>query len=143
MELMNPVGGAEQRRSPRYPVSLPTRFNLNPDFHYLQSIRKMGVGGKVENISGEGLMLDSQLDVGDVCQIFPEAMEEGSTFEIELEIMDSRNRKTLLKGSVRWYQLEERPGNLLHLKAGVHLRDKESQAVAQDIVKYALEVSLN
>lgn len=142
-ESMESLTTEEQRGSTRFSVAMPIRFNLNPDFHYVQSIRMMGVGGRTRDISKEGLSIDSRLDLGDVCQIFPEALEDGSVFELELELMDARDRKVRIRGAVKWYRVDEQPGDLLHFMAGVHLKDAESQAVATGLVTSAKKATLH
>jgi hypothetical protein len=132
---MNTHTKEDSRRDVRFNLDLPVRFNLNPDYHYVQSIRKMGVVGRTRNISRSGLSIDSQLDLGDVFQIFPEAIEKESPFEMELEIMGSTKKNTRIKGAVRWYRLEERSGHLFYFEAGIYLTDSDSQKIAQNIVR--------
>lgn len=127
----------ERRRYPRVQKIIPVRFNLNPDHHFVPGIRKMGVGGTVRNISFEGLLIDSRLDLLDVCQIFPEAMEDDSDFELEIMLTDSRERRLLIRGMVRWYQLSDPEESVRHFRAGLHLKDAESQAFARTIVESA------
>ena len=93
----------------------------------------MGVGGTVRNLSHEGLLIDSRLDLLDVCQIFPEAMEDDSTFELEVVLTDSRERRLLIKGAVIWYRLCEPEGSVHHFLAGLHLTDSESRAIARNL----------
>jgi hypothetical protein len=118
----------ERRKHPRFEASVPIRFNLDPDHHYVPAARKLGVGGTARNISVEGLMIDARMDLLDVCQIFPEVLEDDSVFGLELFFMDSRGRKTVIRGEVIWYQLSEPAGDIRNFKAGLHLKDAESQA---------------
>jgi hypothetical protein len=125
----------ENRKSPRFGIALPVRFNLNPDYHFVPAIRKMGVGGTIRNISSEGLLIDSQLDLLDLCQIFYEAMEDDSDFQLEMQVRDPRNRSTRIRGTVRWYNLSEPERNMRHFQAGLHLWDTGSRAIARSIVE--------
>jgi len=127
--------GPEQRKNPRFDMSLAMRFNLNPDHHFVPEIRKMGVGGTIRNISCEGIRIDSDLDLLDVCQIFPEAIDDGSTFELEIQLTDHRERRLLLRGEVKWYRVTEPERNIRHFQAGLCLRDAESRTIASDIVE--------
>jgi len=127
--------GVENRKHPRFETTLSIRFNLNPDHHFVPGIRKMGVGGTVRNVSPEGLSIDSRLDLLDVCQIFPEAIEDDSVFELEVEVTDFRKRKARIRGTVRWYRLSEPENNIRHFQAGLYLKDAESRAIARSIVE--------
>jgi hypothetical protein len=102
--------GEENRKYPRFETPLPVHFNLNPDYHYVPNIRKLGVGATLRSISLEGIEVDSQMDLLDVCQIFSEAFEESSSFELEVVFWNSRGRRALFKGSVRCYRLREPDG---------------------------------
>ena len=93
----------------------------------------MGVGGTVRNLSHEGLLIDSRLDLLDVCQIFPEAMEDGSAFELEVVLMDSREKRLLIKGAVIWYRLGDPEGSSRHFWAGLHLTNSESLTIARNL----------
>ncbi len=95
----------------------------------------MGVGGILRNVSFEGLSLDSRLDLIDVCQLFPEALEDNSPFELEVLLTDSKDRQFVIRGSVRWYRIGEPEGDVRAFQAGLHLKDSESRAVARSIVK--------
>lgn len=132
---MNASMGVENRKYPRIETALSIRFNLNPDHHFVPGIRKMGVGGTVRNISFEGLLIDSRLDLLDVCQIFPEAMEDDSAFELEVVLTDSRERRVLVKGAVRWYRVGGPEKKIRQFQAGLYLKDAESRAVARSIVE--------
>jgi hypothetical protein len=125
----------ERRRHPRRKAAYPVRFNLNPDHHFMQGLRTMGVGGKIRNVSQGGMMIDSRLDVLDLCQIFPEELEEDSPFELELSLSDSRGRRTLFRGTVKWYRLDEPDGQgLRHFQAGLRLRGENAYAVAETVL---------
>lgn len=126
----------ERRKHPRVKTVIPVRFNLNPDYHFVPAIRKLGVGGKARNISSEGLQIDSQMDLLDLCQIFSEAMEDHAPFELEVFLVDPRERRTLIKGAVMWYRLDELKGDIRHFQAGLYLRDAESRAIAKNIIEY-------
>jgi len=125
----------EKRKYPRFETDLPIRFNLNPDHHYVPEIRRMGVGGKIHNISLEGFKIDSHLDLMDVCQIFSEAIEDNSPFRLEIQLWDSRGRSSLLKGLVRWYKLSELKNDVRHFQAGLRLEDADSRATTQSILE--------
>jgi hypothetical protein len=125
----------EQRKNPRFDMSLTMRFNLNPSHHFVPEIRKMGVGGRIRNISCEGICIHSELDLLDVCQIFPEAIDDGSTFELEIQLTDHRERRLLLRGAVKWYRVSEPEQKVRHFQAGLCLRDAESRTIASDIVE--------
>ena len=124
-----------RRRHRRFKTHIPVRFNLNPDYHYVSGIRKLGVGGTVCNISHEGIRIESQMDLQDVCQVFSEAIEEGSPFELEVTFRDVRGIRALLRGSVRWYRVSEPEGEIRHLQAGLYLHDKESVSIAKGIIE--------
>lgn len=124
----------ERRKRPRFEIALPIRFNLNPDYHVVPGIRKMGVGGTVHNISFQGLQIDSRMDLRDVCQIFPEALNSKSAFELEVVLNDPRERRVLIRGRVRWYRLSKPVGDLRQFSAGLFLREPESRAIAREIV---------
>jgi hypothetical protein len=135
-DFMDVARGVENRRHPRFDTAFPTRFNLSPDRHFVPEIRKWGVKGAVNNISCEGLLIDSQMDLLDVCQIFSEAMDDDSAFELEVELTDAKNRSVRVKGEVRWYRVSEPLTADRHFLAGLHLKDAESQAVARSIVEW-------
>lgn len=103
----------------------------------------MGVGGTVRNISSEGLLIDSQLDVLDVCQIFPEAIDDDSAFELELQFSDPRDRRLLIRGVVRWYRLSAPEEKTRYFQAGLYLRDDESRAIAKGIIQSIRMPALN
>jgi len=124
----------EQRKNVRLETSLAMRFNLNPDHHFVPGIRKMGVGGAIRNICCEGICIVSELDLLDVCQIFPEAIEDGATFELEVQLTDDRERRLLIRGGVKWYRVGEPEKNVRHFQAGLYLRDGESRAIANTIL---------
>ena len=126
---------ADKRKHPRFETTLPIRFNLNPNYHFVPGIRKTGVGGTIRNISSEGLLIDSRLDLLDVCQIFPEAIEDDSAFELEVMFTDSKDRRLLFRGAVRWYCLSEPERNIRHFRAGLYLKDPESRAIARNIIE--------
>ena len=125
----------ERRKHRRFRTHIPVRFNLNPDYHYVSGIRKLGVGGTVCNISDEGIRIESQMDLQDVCQVFSEALEEGSPFELEVTFRDVRGIRALVRGSVRWYRLSEPEGEIRYFQAGLLLRDDESINIAKDIIQ--------
>jgi hypothetical protein len=127
--------GVEKRKHPRVETVYPIRFNLNPDYHFVFELRKIGVGGTIRNISSAGLMIDSRLDLLDVCQIFSEAMEEDSPFELEVTLTDSRERKVLIRGAVKWYRLSEPDRGIRHFQAGLYLKDDESIDVTKGVVE--------
>lgn len=133
----------EDRKHPRIRTALPIRFNLNPDYHYVPEIRKMGVGGTARNVSSEGLLIDSSMDSLDLCQIFSEAIEDGSPFELEVVVTDSRERRSLIRGSVKWYRLSEPDGHIRHFQAGLYLKDDESRAVTRSIVESIIPKTTN
>jgi hypothetical protein len=134
---------SENRKYRRFLTTLPVRFNLNPDHHVVPAIRKMGVGGTVRNISTEGLLIDSRLDLLDICQIFPEAMDDNSDFQLELQLTDSRERRLLIRGVVKWYHLSEPDSKIRHFQAGLYLKDPESRAIAQSLVESITAEALN
>ncbi len=119
---------------------IPIRFNLNPDYHFVPGMRQMGVGGTLRNVSYEGLRIDSRLDLVDVCQIFPEALEDDSPFELEVVLTDARERRWLIRGSVIWYLVTQLEENVRLFRAGLSLKDAESRAVARSITKWAMTV---
>jgi hypothetical protein len=125
----------ERRKHPRLETTLPIRFNLNPDHHVVPGIRKMGVGGTLHNISLEGLRIGSRLDLLDVCQIFPEALDNKSAFELEVVLTDSKERRVLISGRVRWYRLSKPEGDIRQFSAGLFLRKAESRIIARNIVE--------
>jgi hypothetical protein len=131
---MSRAVGEENRKYPRFEIALPIHFNLNPDYHYVSQIKKLGVAGHLRDVSLEGIGIDSQMDLQDVCQIFSEAIEEDSPFELEVILWDSRGRRVLLRGSVRWYQVDEPENDTHEFKAGLYLRDYESRSATRSII---------
>jgi len=129
--------GEENRKYPRIETALPIHFNLNPDYLYVPSIRKLGVAGTVRNISFEGLGIDSRMDLLDVCQIFSEEMEGDSTFQLEVFLTDPMKGTRLMSGAVRWYRVSEPDRDIRRLEAGLHLKDAESRAFAKELVESA------
>jgi hypothetical protein len=124
----------ENRKHRRIETGLSMRFNLNPDYHYVPAIRKLGVAGTVRNVSIEGFKIDARMDTLDTCQIFPEAMEEDSPFELEVVLSGFREEKMLVRGSVKWYSLSEPEAGLRQFEAGLHLKDPGSRAIARGII---------
>ncbi len=133
----------EKRKHPRFEAVWPIRFNLNPDYHYVPAIRKMGVGGTIRNISLEGLLIDARMDLLDVCQIFSEEKEGDSAFQLEVVLTDSREMRRFLRGVVRWYRVGEPERNIRHFQAGLFLMDPESRAIARNIVESITPTTLN
>ena len=80
-------------------------------------------------------MIRSRLDLLDACQIFPEATEEDSPFELEVVVPDFRGKRLLITGAVRWYQMSEPEGSIRHFQAGLHLKDAESRAATRSIIE--------
>jgi len=130
----------EKRKHPRFMTRIPIRFNLNPDYHFLPGIRQMGVGGTLRNVSYEGLLIDSRLDLVDVCQIFPEALEDGSSFEVEVVLTDAKERRWLIRGTVIWYRVSQPEEGVRLFRAGLSLRDAESRAIARSVTKWAMSM---
>ena len=128
----------KRRGQPRLETTIPIHFNLNPDYHQVPTIRKLGVGGTVCNISFEGLLIVSHLDLLDLCQIFPEALENDSAFELELFLTGPRETRELIRGAVRWYSVSELDGDTRHFRAGLHLKDVESLTIARRFVEDAM-----
>jgi hypothetical protein len=75
------------------------------------------------------------MDLLDLCQIFSEAMEEDSPFELELFLSDPKRGRELIKGAVRWHRLSESEGNTWQFQAGLYLKDAEGQATARGIIR--------
>jgi hypothetical protein len=123
----------KRRGQPRLETTIPIHFNLSPDYHCVPTIRKLGVGGTVCNISLEGFQIEAEMDRLDVCQIFPEEMEDDSPFELEVVFRDSRGKRLLIRGSVRWYELSEQENDIRHFKAGLYLKDTESRAMLKKV----------
>jgi hypothetical protein len=123
----------ERRKHPRLDIDIPVFFNLDPDHHYVPTIRKSGVAGKVQNISPEGLMIDARMDLLDICQIFPEDTEEGAAFVLDVFFADSRGEKSVIKAEVRWYELGEPADQIREFRAGLYLRDAESRATLRNM----------
>ena len=130
---MSRAAGKENRKYPRFETASTIHFNLNPDYHYVPQIRKLGVGGYLRNVSLEGIEIDTQMDLQDLCQIFAEAIEEGSPFELEVVFRDSRGRRLLIRGSVKWYQVSEAENDIRDFKAGLYLKDTESRALLKKV----------
>lgn len=139
---MNSSTRPDRRKYHRFETTIPIRFNLNPDFHFVPRIRKLGVGGKAHNISIEGVLIDSRMDLLDVCQIFPEAMKEDSAFELEVILTDLRGRRELIRGAVKWYRLSKPESDVRHFQAGLHLKDTESRAVAKGMVESITKLAM-
>ena len=135
--------GVEKRKHPRFQTALPIRFNLNPDHHVVPAIRKMGIGGTVRNISPEGLLIDSRLDLLDLCQIFPEALDDGSPFELELQLIDRKERRVLIPGTVRWYRLGEPERKTRQFQAGLCLIDPDSRGIAGSLIEFVGNEQMN
>jgi len=125
---------ADNRKYTRFETTIPIRFNLNPDYHHVPRIRKLGVGGTVRNVSLQGLGIDSRMDLLDLCQIFSEAMEEDSPFELELFLSDPKKGRELIKGAVRWHRLSESERDIWHFQAGLYLKDAADQVTARGII---------
>lgn len=132
---MNLPTGDDRRKHSRFETALPIRFNLNPDYHYVPAIRKLGVGGTIRNISWEGIAIHSRMDLLDVCQIFCEEMEGNAGFQLEVSFTDPRKMTHWIKGEVRWYRLSEPDGSIRHFQAGLYLKDAESRAVARSVIE--------
>ncbi len=132
---MSKPARAENRKHPRFKTRIPIRFNLNPDYHLVPEIKKIGVGGIAGNISREAVMIDSRMDLLDVCQIFHEAIEDDSALEIEVFITEPSGRMEVMRGSMRWCELSNPESNIRHFQAGLHLNEAESRAVATLIVE--------
>jgi hypothetical protein len=117
----------ERRRHRRVRTKVPVHFDLDPDYHYVPSIKKFGIVGTVQNVSAEGLGIDARMDLLDVCQIFPEELVEGAAFVLDVFFVDSRGRRVIIKAEVRWYKVGH-PGNGIRaFEAGLYLRDGESK----------------
>jgi hypothetical protein len=132
----------ENRKHHRFEATIPIRFNLNPDYHFVPGIRRLGVGGTIRNISLQGVGIDSWMDLLDVCQVFPEELEDDSPFELEVVLSDSRGTRLLIKGAVSWHRLSEPESDIRHFQAGLHLRDDESCATARSLVESITGIAL-
>ena len=131
---MGRTAGEENRKYPRFETALAIHFNLNPDYHYVSQIKKLGVPGHLRDVSLEGIGIDSQMDLHDVCQIFSEAIEEDSPFELEVILWDPRGRRALLRGAVKWYEVDEPENDIRQFKAGLYLKDDESRTATRSII---------
>ncbi len=100
----------------------------------------MGVGGTLRNVSYEGLLIDSRLDLVDVCQIFPEALEDRSSFELEVVLTDVKERRWLVRGTVIWYRVSQPEEGVRLFRAGLSLRDAESRAIARSVTRWAMSI---
>jgi hypothetical protein len=125
----------DRRKHHRFEVAIPTRFNLNPDHHFVPGIRKMGVGGTVHNVSPEGLRIDSRLDLLDLIQIFPEARDDDATFELEATLPTAKEERTLIRGTVIWYRLSEPEKKVRQFRMGLYLKDADSRALIGSILE--------
>ena len=132
---MNLPEGDDRRKHSRFETVLPIRFNLNPDYHHVPAIRKLGVAGTIRNISWEGIAIHSRMDLLDVCQIFSEEMEGDAVFQLEVLFTDPRKMTHWIKGEVRWYRLSEPDGSIRHFQAGLYLKDAESRAATRSIIE--------
>jgi len=132
----------DNRKHPRNANAFPIRFNLNPDYHHVPAIRRLGVGGTARNVSSKGLLIDSWMDLLDLCQIFSEAIEDGSPFELEVVLTNSRQRRLLIRASVRWYQLSESENGIRYLRAGLQLKDDESLPAARALIESITGIAL-
>ena len=130
------------RKHPRHVTAFPIRFNLNPDYHHVPAIRKLGVGGTARSVSSKGLLIDSWMDLLDLCQIFAEAIEDGSPFELEVVLTGSRQKRLLIRASVSWYQLSESKNGIRYFRAGLQLKDDESLPAARSIIKSITGITL-
>ena len=124
----------EERQQPRFDTAITVHFNLNPDYHYVPTIRRLGVAGTVRNVSMAGLAIDARMDLLDTCQIFSEAMEEDSPFELEVVFSGFREERLLVRGSVRWYRMSEPSEGMRYFQAGLYLKDAESRAIVKGII---------
>ncbi len=138
---MDPETQKDQRRHPRFNTKIPIRFNLNPDYHVVPAIRTIGVGGTARNISFEGILIYSRMDLLDLCQIFYEDTEDDSPLELEVFLTDPKDRMELIRGEVRWYRLSEPERDIRHFEAGIYLKDTDSKAVAKGVVEYTISHS--
>jgi hypothetical protein len=132
--MSKPTGG-ENRKHPRFEAVIPIRFNLNPDHHYVPRIRNHGIAGALQNISHQGIMIDSRMDLLDLFQIFHEEMEGNSCFELEVVVPDFAGKRLLVRGATRWYRLGEPKGEIRQFQAGLYLKDTESQVIARGILE--------
>jgi hypothetical protein len=123
----------EKRKFPRIDVAVPIRFNLDPDYHYVPTIRKSGVTGRVQNISPEGFKIDARMDLLDICQIFPEDPEEGAAFVLDVFFVDFKGNESVIKAEVRWYELGEPEDQIRQFRAGLYLRDPESRGAVRNM----------
>ena len=121
----------ERRKHPRLEIDILIHFNLDPDHHYVPGIRKKGIAGRVRNISPEGLRIDAQMDLLDVCQIFPEDTEEGAAFVIDVFFVDSRGKESVIKGEIKWYELGEPEDQIWQFRAGLYLIDADSRTTVK------------
>jgi hypothetical protein len=126
----------DRRKYPRIETVIPIQFNLNPDYHFVPAIRKRGVAGTTQNISLEGLLIGARMDMLDICQVFPEALDDDSPFELEVVLTDFRGRRERIMGTVKWYLISEAKGDIHHFQAGLYLRDAGSRAIARSLVDH-------
>jgi hypothetical protein len=127
--------GHEKRRNPRFIAAFPVRFNLDPKHHFVPRIRKTGIGGTVRDVSSEGLRIESEMDMLDVCQIFHEAIEDDSVFGLELVVSDSEHGKTPVRGEVRWYRVGDPQNDVRDFRAGLHLKDAKSRSAVRTMIE--------
>lgn len=93
------------------------------------------MGGTIRKISLEDLVIESSLDLRDVCQIFSEEVEDDCHFELELILTNFKGKRLLIRGSVDWYQLSEPDRGIRHFEAGLYLNDEESRTAARAILE--------
>jgi hypothetical protein len=82
------------------------------------------------------------MDLLDLCQVFPEAIEDGSPFELEVVLTDSRQKRLLIRASVMWYQLGESENGIRYLRVGLQLKNDESLPAACSHIKPITGVAL-
>lgn len=121
----------EDRRHARFETSIPIRFNLNPTYHLVPGIRMMGVGGTIRKISIQDVIIESRLNLLNVCQIFPEQMEDDCPFELEVVLTNFKGGMIAYQGVGGLVSIEPTTRGIRHFQAGFRLKDDENRTAAR------------
>lgn len=126
---------AEDRTYAQFEPRVPVQFNLNPTYHSVPAIRRMGVGGTIRKISPEDLVIESSLDLRDVCQIFSEEVEDDCHFELELILTNFKGGTIAYQGVGGLVSIERTTRGIRHFQAGFRLKDDENRTAARPILE--------
>jgi len=140
-ERMNIQVPEDRREYCRFETTIPVHHRIDSQYRHTPETEKLTMAGILRNVSLEGLRIDFQMEVLDVCDVLSE-IGKGSLFEMEVPAGFIEGGAPL-RGVVKWFRVDEPDdGYMQHFRAGLFLNDPESCAVVNGILESMTGIAL-